>query len=90
MGIFDRFTGQKAGQTETENVVGPENDHGKADVAANYVSGSDSDLDLVDRNEKEIHEHPDEVTFDAQPGVQKAEAVALVWSKTSLYLIYAW
>ncbi len=90
MGIFGRFTGQKASETEAETVVGTENSHGKTEVAANYVSGSDSDLDLVDRNEKEIHEHPDEVTVDAQPGVQKAEAVALVWSKTSLYIIYAW
>ena len=88
MGIFDRFTGRKAGETET--VAGTENSHGKTEVATNYVSGSDSDLDLVDRNEKEILEHPDEVTVDAQPGVQKAEAVALVWSKTSLYIIYAW
>lgn len=50
---------------------------------------SDS-LSLVEENEKEIVEHPDEITKDAQIGVQKVEAAALVWSKTAVYAIYAW
>lgn len=45
---------------------------------------------LEQRNEKEIIEHPNEVTQNAQKGVQKAEATALVWSKTALYAISAW
>lgn len=32
----------------------------------------------------------DQVTQDAQLGVKKAEAAALVWSKKTLYLTYAW
>lgn len=56
-----------------------------------YTPASDSEsLDLVDRNEKEILEHPDQVTANALPGVQKAEAVALVWDKKALYATYAW
>jgi hypothetical protein len=45
---------------------------------------------LEQRNEKEIIENPNEITQNAQLGVQKAEAVALVWSKPAVYAIYAW
>lgn len=52
---------------------------------------SDGDTQsLEERNERELLEHPDEVTQEAQVGVQKAEATALVWSKTALYATYAW
>jgi len=90
MGIFDKFTGRTAagaadGVTATENF---ERENGKS---GNYTSGSDSDsLDLLDKNEKDIREHPDEITASAQPGIQKAEAAALVWSKKAVYATYAW
>ncbi|KAF4763374.1 hypothetical protein HAV15_000716 [Penicillium sp. str.  len=45
---------------------------------------------LEERNERELLERPDEVTQEAQVGVQKAEATALVWSKPALYATYAW
>ncbi|KAJ5711109.1 Major facilitator coppper-regulated transporter crmC [Penicillium malachiteum] len=45
---------------------------------------------LEERNEREVLEHPDQITHDAQAGVQKAEATALVWSKKGLYSTYAW
>ncbi|KKY17973.1 putative siderochrome-iron [Phaeomoniella chlamydospora] len=45
---------------------------------------------LEQKNEKEVQVHPDQVTADAQLGVQKAEAAALVWSKTAVYCTYAW
>ncbi|KAJ5758453.1 hypothetical protein N7520_005609 [Penicillium odoratum] len=45
---------------------------------------------LEERNERQILNHPGEVTQDAQIGVQKAEATALVWSRTALYATYAW
>ncbi|KKK20503.1 hypothetical protein P175DRAFT_0547559 [Aspergillus ochraceoroseus IBT 24754] len=47
-------------------------------------------LSLVEENEKEVIQHPNEITQDAQMGVQKAEAAALVWSKTAVYGIFAW
>ncbi|KAK5132397.1 Siderochrome iron transporter 2 [Meristemomyces frigidus] len=54
-------------------------------------AGSDSDtLSLEARNEKEVQAHPDQVTRDAELGVQKAEAAALVWSKKAVYATYAW
>jgi hypothetical protein len=53
------------------------------------IEATDS-LSLTEKNEREVIEHPDEITQDAQIGVQKAEATALVWSKTALYATYAW
>lgn len=59
--------------------------------ASTEPSGSDSDnLSLEARNDLEIQAHPDEITADAQPGVQKAEAAALVWGKPAVYSTYAW
>ncbi|CAK7275562.1 hypothetical protein SEPCBS119000_006745 [Sporothrix epigloea] len=54
-------------------------------IADNY-----SEEDLIARNEKEIAENPDDTDKNAQLGVRKAEAAALVWSKPALYGIYAW
>ena len=58
-------------------------------VAHDYSSSSDTDS-LEARNEKEVQAHPDQVTKDAQLGVQKAEAAALVWSQTAVRLTYLW
>lgn len=55
----------------------------------NIEAASDT-LSLEGKNEREIIKHPNEITQDAQIGVQKAEATALVWSKTALYATYAW
>lgn len=49
-----------------------------------------SDLDNLDRSEKEIREHPDQVSANAASGVRKAEAVALVWGKKAVFATYAW
>lgn len=55
-------------------------------------SGSDSKgrSSLEARTEREIELHPAQVTEGADSGLQKAEAAALVWSKTALVGIYAW
>ncbi|KAK4949112.1 Siderochrome iron transporter 2 [Elasticomyces elasticus] len=54
-------------------------------------SASDSDtLSLEARNEKEVQLHPDQVTQQADLGVQKAEAAALVWDKKTVWATYAW
>ncbi|CAK7215175.1 hypothetical protein SCUCBS95973_002392 [Sporothrix curviconia] len=47
-------------------------------------------LSLEQQNEKEVIQNPDKITQDAQLGVQKAEAVALVWSKKTAYAVYVW
>lgn len=53
-------------------------------------SSSSDDLSLVERNEKDVQLHPNQITAHAQSGQQKAEAAALVWSKKAVYLTYAW
>lgn len=45
---------------------------------------------LEERDEREVLEHPDQITHDAQAGIQKAEATALVWSRKALYSTYTW
>ncbi|CDK29511.1 unnamed protein product [Kuraishia capsulata CBS 1993] len=65
----------------------------KADVEAvvDHVAEESSDtISLEALNEKEVQMHPNGVTGESPVGVQKAEAVALVWSKTAVYLTYAW
>ncbi|CAK7274857.1 hypothetical protein SEPCBS57363_006378 [Sporothrix epigloea] len=58
--------------------------------AAIAISDGRPELDIIEKNEKEIDEHPDTVTKDAQAGIRKAEAAALLWSKPVLYCIFAW
>ena len=60
------------------------------DTAALEAQPGSSRQSLEQRAEKEVQEHPDEITGDAQAGVQKAEATALVWSRKALYSTYAW
>lgn len=55
-----------------------------------HQTGSSDTESLEQRNEREILERPNQVTQDAQPGIQKAEATALVWSSKALYSTYAW
>lgn len=45
---------------------------------------------LSARDEKEVNERPDEINLDAKPGLQKAEAVALIWSKKTVICLLAW
>ncbi|GME45020.1 Major facilitator superfamily [Neofusicoccum parvum] len=93
MGVLDSIRGHKdahvaeaALQPETEPKTEP-----KTDVDVSHPSASDSDtLSLEARNERELQQHPDEITKEAQIGVQKVEAAALVWSKGTVYCIYAW
>lgn len=52
---------------------------------------SDSDnLSLEEKNEREIQRNPNQVTANAELGIQKAEAAALVWTKKTVYCAYAW
>lgn len=45
---------------------------------------------LEERHERQLLEDPNGVTHGAQPGIQKAEAAALVWTRKALYATYAW
>ncbi|PYH96888.1 siderochrome-iron transporter [Aspergillus ellipticus CBS 707.79] len=91
-----RFFKQPRAESPPQEVHGAEAHTTKeteADPAngTGIFSGSDtSRLSLEAQNEKELETHPDEITKDAQLGVQKAEAAALVWSKKAVYATYAW
>ncbi|KAL5361577.1 major facilitator superfamily domain-containing protein [Aspergillus floccosus] len=73
-------------QSQSPNPKGPQEQSGNAI----YDSENSSRLSLEARNEKEIQQHPDAITHEANLGVQKAEAAALVWSKKAVYATYAW
>lgn len=55
-----------------------------------FSSDGESNLDPYHQNEKEVQANPNGITQGAQEGVQKAEAAALVWSKKTIFCIYAW
>ncbi|KAK5122194.1 Siderochrome iron transporter 2 [Meristemomyces frigidus] len=59
-------------------------------VSQDYTNSDSDNLSLEARNEKEVQTHPDQVTRDADLGVQKAEAAALVWSKKAVWATYGW
>ncbi|KAK9447406.1 siderophore iron transporter mirB [Limtongia smithiae] len=70
---------------------GDENESEKnVDVPVTNVEVDLDRLSLEEKNEREVIEHPDEITPTAQIGVQKAEAMTLIWSKTAMYGTYAW
>lgn len=91
MGVLDLVRGRRE-PTVVRDVHGPGLDTlEKDDVDVGVQSGSDADtLSLEARNEKEVRDHPDDVTSSAQEGVQKIEAAALIWGQKTVYAIYAW
>ncbi|KAH8884084.1 MFS general substrate transporter [Thozetella sp. PMI_491] len=92
MGVISQIRGR-----DTSRIANDVPDDGAAphadpekDATGEITDTNSSRLSLDERNEKEIVEHGNQVTSDAQLGVQKAEAAALVWSKTAVRLTYAW
>lgn len=97
MGVFDVIRGRNDSQIVqdlgvTEDRHEPKKDMNDENPENPSSPGSDGGRrgSLEAENEKNIEQHPDEVTSQAQMGVQKAEAAALVWSKKAVYLTYAW
>lgn len=97
MGVFDVIRGRKDSQIVDDLTVTRDHHETKHDLKEenpeNPSSPSSDEgrrYSLEAENEKSIEAHPDEVTAQAQIGVQKAEAAALVWSKKAVYLTYAW
>ncbi|RMY63479.1 hypothetical protein D0863_10510 [Hortaea werneckii] len=68
----------------------PGKDEPKVSQDATVGSDSDDTLSLEAQNEKETQLHPNEVTKNADTGIQKAEAAALVWPMWAVYCTYAW
>lgn len=93
MGIWSKFQG-RTGSSDSSNAPVEQTTASKgAEQQPNnpvYDSENSSRLSLEERNEKEIEHNPQHVTDDAYMGVQKAEAVALVWGKKAVIATYAW
>lgn len=92
MGVLDLVRGRNDSRHVQESIVTTEPNEPKttADVPEDNAHESPGKTSLEQQNEKEIMQHPDEVTASAQLGVKKAEAAALVWSKKAVYATYAW
>ncbi|KAF2720001.1 putative siderochrome-iron transporter [Polychaeton citri CBS 116435] len=89
MRVFDQLRGRKNSPL-TEGPFSVDADE-KVHGSDTQGSSSDSDtLSLEAQNAKEVQEHPDEISKNADLGVQKAEAVALVWSRKAVIATYAW
>jgi hypothetical protein len=89
VGVLSLIRGRQDSRI-VRDVAGPGLDE-KDTTDIGISSGSDADtLSIEARNEKEIQEHPTEVTGNAQEGQQKVEAAALVWDKKTVWAIYAW
>ncbi|KAM5360907.1 hypothetical protein ACJA88_014665 [Fusarium oxysporum] len=92
MGFLERIRGHKDAMAQNADRPDETTQHtnlsGKDGV---LTSGTSADsLDLLQRNEQEVIQNGAHVTADAQIGIQKAEAAALVWSKKTVYITYAW
>lgn len=89
VGILSLIRGRQDSRI-VRDVAGPGLDE-KDTTDIGVTSGSDTDtLSIEARNDKEVREHPDQVTGTAQEGQQKVEAAALVWGKKTVWAIYAW
>jgi hypothetical protein len=83
MGVMDML-----GHGRRERSIVQEREFSEKNPPA-YESESDN-VSLEARDQKEVESNPNQVTADAQLGVQKAEAAALVWSKPAVYATYGW
>ena len=85
MGALDLVRGRETHQIATAGASFDPDRH----AGYSGSSTSNSTLGLEEQNEKETQAQPDQITADAQAGVQEAEAAALVWSKKAVFLTYA-
>lgn len=99
MGVLDAFRGRKS--TSRTIVEEPQNEKSVAAEADGHSPSSHdpetppASLDGSHQGDmfddvKELAHNPDSVTSGAELGQQKAEAAALVWSRSALVGIYAW
>lgn len=90
MGALDMIRGRKNNQVVQDLGVTDDHHDNKVDPEMPSTPETDSRLSLEAANEKSIEQNPDQITDDAQIGVKKAEATALVWSKKAVVLTYVW
>ncbi|RMZ81524.1 hypothetical protein DV736_g6652, partial [Chaetothyriales sp. CBS 134916] len=93
MGLLSKFQGRESHTTDQtiSSVVQGKYSDSSLNPSGPLPTDTDSGhLSLEERNEKEIQRNPNRITQDAYGGVQKAEAVAIVWPKWAVYATYAW
>lgn len=90
MGVMDKIRSRRDDDVQPA-AAAPETP-GEKDAPMVQDSGitPQSSDDNLARAAKERELHPDEITEGANVGVQKAEAVALVWPKKVVWGVYAW
>lgn len=89
MGFFGQLKGSDNAPASTDAEKSDQFPNVTAE-ADKYDGDSTDTQSLEARNEKEIQQHPNQVTASAHVGVQKAEATNLVWGKPALIFTYAW
>ncbi|KAJ5826035.1 hypothetical protein N7474_003173 [Penicillium riverlandense] len=97
MGVLDTVRGRdgrdNAAQTETDvyEKQGTTAASGVKDGDQQYALNADPETrSLEAREDKEVSAHPGSITEGTYAGLQKAEAVALVWSRKAVFGTYAW
>jgi len=97
-GLLNRFKGlhrtqnaEANSQPDQTNQL-PHKEYGieSGDEKTVYDDPKSERLSLDERNEKEVEKNSQQITKNAQMGQQKAEAVALVWSKGAVFATYGW
>jgi hypothetical protein len=92
MGLKDLIAGRdhsRAHAAANLHVHNEPSANGK-ETGGDMTDTDSSNLSLEERNEKEVIQNGTTVTADAQLGIKKAEAAALVWTRKTVYLTYAW
>ncbi|CAK1364125.1 unnamed protein product [Cercospora beticola] len=93
MAVLEQIRGRQTEQRTAEAFAVTDDVGGKSPVETSHSKDENSDSDALSleaQNDKEVQQHPDQVTADAPEGIQKAEAAALVWTKPVLYATFAW
>lgn len=88
MGLLDMLRGRT--QNQLENIALLRLDRRNGDKSTNTEAAPSPGLKQGIFHEAPFESDTNKVTSGAQPGIQKAEAVALVWTKQVVYLTYAW
>lgn len=90
MGIQDTIRGRAQNTLENIALLRFDRRNGEKTVLSSGNDLPSPQLNQETSNGTIVKPESEEVTPDAHPGIQKAEAVALIWTKKVVYATYAW
>lgn len=92
MGVVDTIRGRDENGRTSKSFLPPdyEDETTKQESPANDTTNNPGEESLEWHDEKEVQAHPDQINPNADIGLQKAEAAALVYTKKVVFGIYAW